>query len=125
MHEIIPLNRNSMKFEYNIHSQRLFPWALLNAPFEGAWCSIDPHTSSLPHSHHEHEIFIAIKGCATILADGIETPFQSGDIVHFTPGTNHTVINNGTEIFEMYSIWWDVEMAKKFEINNQISDATV
>jgi hypothetical protein len=31
----------------------------------------------------------------------------------------HQVINEGTEEFQMYAVWWDAEMADKFAARHQ------
>ena len=90
------------------------PWPALNAPFEGSWCVVGPGEQSGRHSHHEYEIWIAMTGESEIVCDGERTPFVAGDVVHFTPGSTHQVFNHGAEKFEMYSIWWDPELAASF-----------
>ncbi|MFC4160857.1 cupin domain-containing protein [Chitinimonas lacunae] len=114
MFEKRELAREHLKFENNLFAQRLVPWPLLNAPFEGSWCVIAPGTASTPHAHHEYEIFIAMKGKARLETGGKSIDFNVGDIVHFTPGTDHSIVNDGTEPFEMYSVWWDAPMAENF-----------
>lgn len=108
------LGRDSLKFENNLHAQRLLPWPELNAPFEGSWCVIAPGSQSTVHAHHEYEIFIAVSGCASIEHDGRRTLFEEGDIVHFPPQVPHSVVNGGPDKFEMYSIWWDAAMSGEF-----------
>ncbi|MCW2879839.1 MAG: Gentisate 1,2-dioxygenase [Sphaerisporangium sp.] len=103
----------------NNHSQRLMPWEALNAPFEGAWCVIKPGTASVKHAHHEYEIFIAVTGEATLESGGERTRFRPGDLVHFPPHIDHQVINEGQEDFEMYAVWWDLEMSEKFTGRHQ------
>ncbi|MFE9421336.1 cupin domain-containing protein [Kitasatospora sp. NPDC006697] len=114
--EIRPLDRSRLVFEYDLHTQRLFPWPLLNAPFQGCWSIVEPGTSSRPHAHHEYEIWIAAKGAGEIEADGARRPFAAGDVVHFTPGTEHFALNDkgAGENLEFYSIWWDTELAVAF-----------
>jgi mannose-6-phosphate isomerase-like protein (cupin superfamily) len=114
MHSFKSLDRGNLRFENNLHAQRTFPWSELNAPFESSWCVIAPGTSSSPHEHHEYEIFVAIKGQAFIVCEGIKTPFNEGDTVQFSPFTQHCVINEADEPFEMYSIWWDADMSARF-----------
>lgn len=114
MHSFKKLNKNNLKFENNLFAQRLLPWNELNAPFEGSWCVIQPSTQSTPHAHHEHEIFIAVKGKAFIECEGEMTEFVAGDIVQFNPYTKHSVINNADADFEMYSIWWDRNMSDQY-----------
>ncbi|HVK26688.1 MAG TPA: cupin domain-containing protein [Actinokineospora sp.] len=116
--EIRGLDRDRLGPDNN-HSQRLLPWSALNAPFEGAWCLIKPGTSSVRHAHHEYEIFIAVTGTAVLESAGERTAFTAGDVVHFPPHTDHQVINEGTEDFEMYTVWWDLAMADTFATRHE------
>lgn len=108
------LDRAALDFENGAHTQRLLPWPVLNAPFEGSWAIVPPGGASGAHSHHEHEIFIATRGAATVECDGETSPFVAGDIAHFVPGTRHRVINSGDADFEFYCIWWDTDLAGRF-----------
>ncbi|GAA0294943.1 cupin domain-containing protein [Streptomyces polychromogenes] len=108
------LDRPGLVHENGLDAQRLLPWPELNAPFEGSWCVIAPGTASTPHAHHEYEIFIAVSGSAFLESEGTRVPFETGDIVHFTPGTEHRVVNESGADFEMYSVWWDLEMSERF-----------
>jgi mannose-6-phosphate isomerase-like protein (cupin superfamily) len=113
------LDRARLRHENGLDAQRLLPWAALNAPFEGSWCVVRPGTSSTPHAHHEHEIFIAVRGVAMVEVDGEATPFAAGDVAYFRPGTNHRVVNESHDDFEMYSVWWDPEMTERFLARHQ------
>ncbi len=117
--EVVHLASDDLLFEYGLHTQRLMPWDVLNAPFEGSWALAKPRTRSTLHSHHEHEIFIAIRGDAVIECDGVQTPFRAGDIAHFRPGHQHRLLNDGDEEFMFYSVWWDEDMAEKFISRNR------
>lgn len=108
------LDRANLTKAYGLDSQRLLPWAELNAPFEGAWCILRAGDESTPHAHHEYEIFIAVSGSAELDIDGERHPFTAGDIVHLLPGSMHKVVNDTPGDFEYYGIWWDTEMAGKF-----------
>jgi mannose-6-phosphate isomerase-like protein (cupin superfamily) len=112
--EIRPLSREDMVRENGADGQRLVPWPALNAPFEGAWVVVPPEGATGAHSHHEYEIFIAVTGEAQLESDDERRAFRAGDIVHFPPGTEHRVINEGSTEFEMYSVWWDPEMSERF-----------
>ncbi len=111
--EIRKLDRDRLGPDNN-YSQRLLPWPVLNSPFEAAWSVIRPGTASTAHAHHEYEIFIAVSGSAELLSEGEQVPFVEGDVVHFPPHTEHQVVNNGDTDFQMYSVWWDREMADGF-----------
>ncbi|KXK62434.1 cupin [Micromonospora rosaria] len=112
--DIKPLDRADLRHENGLDAQRLLPWPALNAPFEGSWCVIRPGTASTAHAHHEYEIFIALAGTAVLDSQGQRRPFVAGDIVHFPPHVEHRVINEGETDFEMYSVWWDQDMARRF-----------
>jgi mannose-6-phosphate isomerase-like protein (cupin superfamily) len=103
-----------LRHENGLDVQRLLPWPALDAPFEGSWCVLRPGTASTPHSHHEHEIFIAVSGTAVLRSEGEDAAFRSGDVVYFPPGRTHQVVNESERDFEMYSVWWDSEMAGRF-----------
>ncbi|MEU4832212.1 cupin domain-containing protein [Streptosporangium sp. NPDC023615] len=100
-------------------AKRLLPWETLNAPFEGAWCVIEPGTASTRHAHHEYEIFIAMSGEAVLESEGESSVFSAGDVVYFPPGTDHRVVNDGTADFRMYGIWWDHDMTRAFDSRHQ------
>lgn len=48
------------------------------------------------------------------MCEGIKTPFNEGDTVQFSPFSEHCVINETDEPFEMYGIWWDADMSARF-----------
>jgi len=108
------LDRAGLTPAYGIEGERLQPWDVLNAPFEGAWCVVRAGGESTPHSHHEYEIFIAISGRGALVVDGEEREFAAGDIAHLPPGSTHKVVNPSSEDFEYYGIWWDPGMSEAF-----------
>jgi mannose-6-phosphate isomerase-like protein (cupin superfamily) len=111
--EIVHL-KPDLLHEYGLDTQRLMPWDVLNAPFEGSWAFARPRSHSTLHSHHEHEIFIGVRGAAVIECDGDQTPFGAGDVAFFQPGRKHRLLNDGDEDFVFYSVWWDGEMSERF-----------
>jgi gentisate 1,2-dioxygenase len=108
------LNTENLQAEYGVLTQRLLPWPALLAPFEGAWAVLEPGAVTTPHAHHEHELFIATQGNATISANGEVRPFNAGDTAYLPPGELHQIVNVGDGEFRMYSVWWDPEMADRF-----------
>ncbi len=122
--EIHRLDRDNMPSEYGVQVQRLMPWAALNAPFEGAFCVIEPGGATDPHAHHEYEIFLAVSGKGELESEGERSPFLPGDIVHFPPGRNHQLINAGSGDFQFFSVWWDGDMASQFSIRHEASGAS-
>ena len=119
MMEIRRLDRDGLKLDNGLRAQRLFPWAVLDAPFEGSWCVVHPGAESGAHGHHEHEIWVAMTGVAEIVSEGTSHPFVAGDVAHFPPRVPHQVVNNGDADFEMYAVWWDAPMAERFAGRNQ------
>ncbi|HEY2579378.1 MAG TPA: cupin domain-containing protein [Streptosporangiaceae bacterium] len=117
--EVVHLASDNLLHEYGLHTQRLMPWEVLNAPFEGSWALAKPHTRSTLHSHHEHEIFIAVRGSAVIECDGEQAPFKAGDVAFFRPGLQHRLLNDGDGEFMFYSVWWDEDMAEGFVARNR------
>lgn len=114
MIEIRRLDRENLTRAYGLDSERLLPWHALNAPFEGAWCVVRPGDVSTAHSHHEYEIFIAMKGRATLVVEDERRELVEGDIAHLDPGTTHQVLNENDTDFEYYAIWWDTDMSAAF-----------
>lgn len=121
--DIVHLDWDNLLHEYGLDTQRLQPWAVLNAPFEGSWAVARPRSRSTLHSHHEHEIFIAVRGSAVIECDGKETPFAAGDVAFFKPGRQHRLLNDGDDEFVFYSVWWDEEMSERFLAQNRAEAA--
>jgi mannose-6-phosphate isomerase-like protein (cupin superfamily) len=103
----------------NNFSQRLLPWPQLNAPFEGAWCVVNPGDATQSHAHHEYEIFIAMSGSAVLVSGDERRPFTHGDIVHFPPHVDHQVVNESEVPFEMYAVWWDGQLAHRFAVRHE------
>ncbi|MDL4774177.1 MULTISPECIES: cupin domain-containing protein [Thermomonosporaceae] len=116
--EIHWLDRADLKPDNGLRAKRLLPWPGLNAPFEGSWCVVPPGAESGAHGHHEYEIWVAVTGQAELLSEGRREPFRAGDVVHFRPDVRHQVVNDGDEPFEMYAIWWDVEMTERFTVRH-------
>ncbi|MEO6700906.1 MAG: cupin domain-containing protein [Jatrophihabitantaceae bacterium] len=112
--EIRSLDGADLQSEYGVLTQRLLPWPQLRTPFEGAWAVLEPGAATTPHAHHEHEIFIAASGTATITSDGQLRPFNAGDTAYLPPGEVHQIVNVGESEFRMYSVWWDPQMAERF-----------
>ncbi len=121
MMDVRNLDRANLTRAYGLDSQRLLPWPVLNAPFEGAWCVLRPGTASTPHAHHEYEIFIAVSGAATLIVDGERRGLATGDIAYLPPGSLHHVVNDGERDFEYYGLWWDTAMSVDFVARHKTS----
>jgi quercetin dioxygenase-like cupin family protein len=114
--EVRSLDTEKLQAEYGVLTQRLLPWPVLRAPFEGAWAVLEPGAVTTPHAHSEHELFIATVGTATISSNGTVRPFNAGDTAYLPPGETHQIVNVGDGEFRMYSVWWDAEMATRFGV---------
>jgi mannose-6-phosphate isomerase-like protein (cupin superfamily) len=112
--DIRQLDRSHLDHENGADTQRLLPWPALNAPFEGSWALLRPGTASGAHSHHEYEIFIALRGEAVLEAEGERAPFVAGDVARFPPNVVHRAVNESDTDFEMYCLWWDADIADRF-----------
>lgn len=117
--EIRRLDRANLTPAYGVEGEPLKPWDVLNAPFEGAWVVVRAGGESIPHNHHEYEIFIAMTGRGALVVDGAEHEFVAGDIVHLPPGCTHKVVNTSADDFEYYGIWWDADMSDAFLTRHQ------
>jgi mannose-6-phosphate isomerase-like protein (cupin superfamily) len=122
--EVRSLDSENLQAEYGVLTQRLLPWPALRAPFEGAWAVLEPGAVTTPHAHHEHELFIATVGTATISAGSDVRPFNAGDTAYLSPGETHQIVNVGDGEFRMYSVWWDTEMATRFQADDAHSAAS-
>ncbi|MER7460418.1 cupin domain-containing protein [Micromonospora sp. NPDC126480] len=117
--DIRSLDRANLKLDNNLRAQRLMPWPVVNAPFEGSWCVVPPGVSSGEHGHHEYEIWIAMTGRAEIISDGVRKPFAAGDVVYLPPGSRHQVVNTSGTEFQMYAVWWDADLAERFSARHE------
>jgi mannose-6-phosphate isomerase-like protein (cupin superfamily) len=108
------LDRENLLREYSVDTQRLMPWAVLNAPFELSYAVCRANTVSKLHTHHEQEIFVAVSGEVEVECGGERQTFRAGDVCYFTPGQLHRVHNHHDEDFVFTSIWWDPEMSHRF-----------
>jgi mannose-6-phosphate isomerase-like protein (cupin superfamily) len=119
--EVRALDTENLHAEYGVLTQRLLPWPALRAPFEGAWAVLEPGAVTTAHAHHEHELFIATVGTATISAGSDVRPFSAGDTAYLPPGETHQIVNVGDGEFRMYSVWWDADMAIRFQSDSLAS----
>lgn len=100
--------------EYGLDGSRLLPWLNYPMPFAGGWCVVRPGTQSAPHIQIDQEIFLGIKGNATLVVGDQQWDFGFGDIAAIPKHTNHYFINNNTEDFHFYVIWWDLNYVNEF-----------
>lgn len=86
--------------------------------------SLAPGESTRYHAHHEHEQFIIISGHGIIRSGDEEISINSGDVISFSAGESHQLLNTDTEqnlIF--FSNWWayaEGAVIDKRENDNQV-----
>jgi len=115
-----PMNWNGLVHEYDLDGSRLLPWDGYAMPFAGAWCVVRPHTKTESHTQIDQEIFIGIKGNATLVIGDQTYPFTMGDIAAIPKHTDHYVLNETDEDFHFYVVWWDEHTAGKFMRENSV-----
>lgn len=108
------LDRAGLARDNGCLAQRIQPWPELQAPFEGSWCELDPGESSGAHAHHEHELWVVVRGSATVTSEGTPHVLCEGDMIFLEPGEEHTATNDASDRFVMLSIWWDKDMSTAF-----------
>jgi mannose-6-phosphate isomerase-like protein (cupin superfamily) len=108
------MNWDMLVHEYDLDGMRLRPWQRYPMPFGGGWCVVRPHTRSLPHTQIDQEVFIAIKGEATLVIGEAAHLFQIGDVAAIPLNTDHYVENTSDEDFHFYVVWWDRPHAEQF-----------
>ena len=52
------------------------------------------------------KLYVPLHGGALIIADGETYRAQPGDVIFFSPGTEHEVQHEGEEDFENFCLWW-------------------
>ncbi len=109
-----PMDWSALVHEYDLDGKRLLPWNNYPMPFGGGWCVVRPNTRSASHTQVDQEIFIGIKGTASVVIDTETYSFGMGDVVAVPKGTDHYVVNSTEDDFHFYVIWWDEQHAKGF-----------
>lgn len=56
------------------------------------------------HPRVEQTLFL-LSGSGKSVLEGVEKPFEAGDVVVVTPGTKHNFINTGSESMKVYTIY--------------------
>lgn len=100
--------------EHGLDLKLLQPWPGLDAPFRGAWCVLRPGDVSEAHAHHEREMFIAMSGRGDVVCGDRRHAFEAGDIAVMNGGVEHHIVNEHTEDFAYYAIWWGPDMSAEF-----------
>ena len=66
--------------------------------------TLQPGASIGEHKHEGNcEMIFIIKGCGTIIDDGVATPIAAGQCTYCPNGHSHSLINTGTEVLEFYA----------------------
>jgi oxalate decarboxylase/phosphoglucose isomerase-like protein (cupin superfamily) len=102
--------RQTLTYEYGLDGIRTFPWEGVNTPIGSGYCIVRPASETLSHINDpadEDELFIGIRGQATVLLDGHAYPFGEGDQVFIPRGMVHSVRNDSDQPFHFFTVWWN------------------
>lgn len=63
-----------------------------------------PGASIGEHRHEGNcEILFVVKGCGTIIDDGVSSPISAGQCTFCPEGHSHSLVNSGSEDLEFYA----------------------
>lgn len=100
--------KDSMGKFYNVLSQGLFD-SEYSIPCGSMYGILEKGQASVPHLHHEIEMFIILKGCGIIKNSESFSTITNGDIILSPPFESHSLVNEGDEELHFVSLWWDNE----------------
>lgn len=80
-------------------------------PFQASRWTVQPGCNSPIDSHSVHEIWLVARGSGELRYDGAELEVAPGDMFYFEPPKGHQVFNTGTDVLEIFSVWWKNEAA--------------
>ncbi len=104
---------SDLKREYGILCQRLYPLTGEKTPFGSTWCVVEPLGSTLPHDHHEGEVFLIFSGKGKMTIDTEIREVGVGDIIHIPPFSRHVLENPFAEEIRFVSIYWEIAAEKE------------
>jgi mannose-6-phosphate isomerase-like protein (cupin superfamily) len=76
------------------------------APFEASYFFVEPGGKTILDQHDSVEMWLIARGGGVITYDGHDIPVTKGDMVYFESQHSHTMLNDGDEKTEVFSIWW-------------------
>jgi methionyl-tRNA synthetase len=106
-----PLDRSTLKVEYNIPIQRNLPWdGVVNPPFGSMVGVMAPGDCTAVDVHNEHEVVFVATGEGVLTAGDEKRQVAAGDLVYIPPNVTHTLENNALdgELVALFT-YWDVE----------------
>jgi methionyl-tRNA synthetase len=113
--------------EYNILTQRLYPWKdVVTPPFGSMLSEIEPGMTSKAHNHHEGETFIILEGRGLMKVNEQTAEVEAGAVIYLPPFSKHSLTNLSTEKnLQFLSIWWeDMELLKEQQASGDKQAAT-
>ncbi len=76
--------------------------------FSSALVAVKPGKTSMPHMHHDAEIFFIVKGDGGVISQGKSEKVSVGDTIYFQPYTEHSICNYSRNEDLIYlTIWWE------------------
>lgn len=106
-----PLDRDSLKIEYGIPTQRNLPWeGVVTPPFGSMWGVMKPGDCTDVDVHNEHEVAVITKGEGVMTVADEKRSVSAGDMVYIPPNLTHTLENTAVdgELVAVF-VYWDVE----------------
>jgi mannose-6-phosphate isomerase-like protein (cupin superfamily) len=102
------VNDAQLVADYGVLCQQIYPNAGEDfADWGVGRVVVEPGTSTDPHSHDEHEIFIVTRGTGTIAVAGEECHLTAGQAVLIPAGSTHTFANQEAERrLEFFNVYW-------------------
>jgi methionyl-tRNA synthetase len=99
-----------VEFSGNIIGQPLVTWpALAHLPFECAWYSIAPESSSTAHNHFEGEVFAIFEGAGRIIVNDETRAVEAGDFIILPPFSKHSLENTSlSQALRYLAVWWPI-----------------
>lgn len=71
-----------------------------------SWVRIPPGGRSDPHQHDETEMFVVVRGTATMVIDGVRHTVRPGTVAVMEPFETHVVENDGDEDVVLADMYW-------------------
>lgn len=84
----------------------VFGAPMQEAPLRSSRFTIEPGCGTQQDRHAVHEIWFVSAGCLDVCYDGAWHRVTAGQAVFFEPWRPHFTRNVGTEMAQIFSVWW-------------------
>lgn len=76
-----------------------------NGRLSASYLNIMPGGELVPHTHEVLEVFYIISGSGSALVNGERQKATAGSVIIALPGVLHGLINDSSEIIELYAVF--------------------